>query len=193
MIDRKQICWTILLIPIFLLFGGCSAGFESSTTYDATTGKRTVVNYAPTYKSSITNICDELRFKVTGFNTKKINPITYPILRALGALGPDDMEFTMSTVVHVKNVSDKPCKLEFISIRFNSDEIKKITPQTCELAPNVATSTAEIFGKCSKWAADTEKITVHLNFTVNNKVYSDVPIVLHRETIEEMKERLKNS
>lgn len=125
MIDRKQICWTILLIPIFLLFGGCSAGFESSTTYDAATGKRTIVNYAPTYKSSITNICDELKLKVTGFNTKKINPITYPILRALGALGPDDMEFTLSTVVHVKNVSERPCKVNFISIRFDSGEIKK--------------------------------------------------------------------
>jgi len=189
---NKALCY-IGLATLLFLAGGCSGGFETVTIYDSETGETKKIDYASTYISGITNICDGLDLKITGYNTKKINPITYPIMRALGALGPDDMEFTMSFVVHFRNSSDHPYNLKLTSVELSSDQTKKITPESYVLAPDSTFSTEEFFGEYSKWAKDYNKITVHLDLIANEESYNAIPVVLNRETIEDMKKRRNKS
>ena len=110
-------------LAVCLLVAGCAAGHQTVYQTDPQTGKTEKTLYSPSFISDIIEIDKGVYLRVTGFNEEKKNPLTYPLAKAAGALGPDDMHPRASYMVHLKNDSGKNVAIELISLRLIAPHI----------------------------------------------------------------------
>ncbi len=173
-----------------LVLSSCSAGRTTVRTYPANGSAPTVTHYSRAYISDVVAMPGGLDIRVTGANAKKVNPITYPVARAVGALGPEDTNVPVSFVVHFRNSSDASKTLTLESIEMNG-ALAPLTPCELRLEPGAKAATEPVSGMYSSWdTSTTTQLVVRVMLRVDGSEHAP-RIALDRETVDELNRRLR--
>jgi hypothetical protein len=170
-----------ILIAALIFCAGCAPLNTVEYTSDAS-GRWVKTAYSKSYLSPKTDLGDGLLVTITGYDEGKVNPVA----SALGALGPETETPPASYVLHFKNTSVQPVSLELFTFKVRDIEYP-LEPKTATIQPGEILDSNKIMGTLSLWSHDVET-QISVNYKAQNIVKT---IVLHHETQDELKARMK--
>jgi hypothetical protein len=149
-------------------------------TYDH--GKRTKAVYSPLFSSDSVPLAEGAEFRVSLVITRRVEPISYSLLSAIGGLGPDDTESSATVVVHFKNDSQQTYRISLKEISVMNQKFNATIPEVV-LKPRDRFDTEPVPVKAPTYNVDFE---LTLNYKINGKFFSQ-SFLMKRRTIEELK------
>ena len=169
------------VIGTFVL-GGCAVGFMGHSTFDPKTGKRTQTTYSPLFSSDSFPLAEGVELRVSMVITRRVEPVSYSLLRSIGGLPPEDMESAATAVVHFKNDSAHSYRIGLKTIKILNKEFSVHLPEIT-LKPGERFDTKSIPIKMATYDIWTNlDLTYELDGTL---LVQNFP--LRRQTMEELK------
>ncbi len=154
------------------------------STFDPKTGKRTETTYSPLFSSDSLPLAEGAEFRVSVVITRRVEPVSYSLLRSIGGLPPEDMESAATAVVHFKNDSTRSYRIGLKTIKILNKEFSVHLPEVT-LKPGERFDTRSIPIKMATYDVWTDlDLTYELDGTL---LVQNFP--MRRQTMEELKTR----
>lgn len=173
----------VLVLGVFLL-SGCAVGYLRSSTYDPRTGKTNETVYSPLFSTDSSFLAEGAEFRVSVVITRRVEPITYSLLSAMGGLTPDDMISKATAVVHFKNDSQQIYTIHLKKLVVLNEEFLIKVP-VIVLRPGDRFSTKAIPVKAPTYDS---VFPLKLFYALDGESF-DQDFSMHRQKMEDLKRR----
>lgn len=183
-ISKDKLKSLVTLVLGMFLLSGCATGFMTSYSSDPKTGQSIKTVYSPLFSSDSSLLANGAEFRVSVVITRRVEPISYSLLSAVGGLTPDDMESKATAVVHFKNDSQQTYKIALKEINILNQGFFVRIPEII-LKPGDRFDTKQILVKAPTYDTD---FTLGLQYEIDGKTLSRT-FSMRRETMEDLEQQ----